>query len=153
MQVRRMFTMAMQKTRGVPRRRTSSRPAHVGVAVAVASFMAAMQVVRGTESGDMESTQLHTDRNGAPPPAHTARNASRSTRPHLVYVLSDNLGWGGVGYLRATSPAGPSPEVCTPNIDTLAKSGVILNAFYTWKFCSPSRSSLLSGTVQAIPST
>ena len=69
-------------------------------------------------------------------------------KPHLVYVLSDNLGWGNVrigsvawiairasaqsamlshfvdpfaqvGYHRATSAAGPSPEVVTPNIDEL----------------------------------
>ena len=43
------------------------------------------------------------------------------------------------------SPSGPSPEVQTPNIDALAASGVILTSFYTWKFCSPSRSVLLSG--------
>ena len=36
-----------------------------------------------------------------------------------VYILSDNLGWGNVGYHRARSPAGPSPEVVTPNIDHL----------------------------------
>jgi len=60
-------------------------------------------------------------------------SSSSSSRPHIVYVLADNLGWGGVGYLRATSPAGPSPEVVTPNLDSLAHGGVILNSFYTWK--------------------
>ena len=61
-------------------------------------------------------------------------------KPHLVYVLSDNLGWGNVGYHRAASSAGPSPEVVTPNIDELVRTGVELDRLYTYKFCSPSRS-------------
>ena len=68
-----------------------------------------------------------------------------SARPHIVYMLVDNLGFGNVGYLRARSPSGASPEVVTPELDALAKSGVILDRLYTYEFCSPSRSSLLSG--------
>jgi hypothetical protein len=66
-------------------------------------------------------------------PSSSSSSSSSSSRPHIVYVLADNLGWGGVSYLRATSPAGPSPEVVTPNLDSLAHGGVILNSFYTWK--------------------
>ena len=66
-------------------------------------------------------------------------------RPHLVYVLTDNLGWGNVGYHREVSPTGPTKEVVTPNIDGLVATGVELDRFYTYKFCSPSRSSLLTG--------
>ena len=59
--------------------------------------------------------------------------------------MSDNLGWGNVGYHRKLSPAGPSPEVVTPNLDQLVASGIELDRFYTYKFCSPSRSSLMTG--------
>jgi hypothetical protein len=38
-------------------------------------------------------------------------SARKTNTPHVVYVLTDNLGWGGVGFLRALSPAGPTPEV------------------------------------------
>ena len=70
-----------------------------------------------------------------------AAGAPPTKKPHLVYVLSDNLcgppisphlvaaaaltsgswrrGWGNVAYHRKISPAGPSPEVVTPNIDAL----------------------------------
>ena len=33
----------------------------------------------------------------------------------------------------------------TPNIDALAAEGIILDRFYAYRFCSPSRSSFLSG--------
>jgi arylsulfatase I/J len=39
----------------------------------------------------------------------------------------------------------PTPEVVTPNLDGLARSGCELDRHYTYKFCSPSRSSFLSG--------
>jgi hypothetical protein len=68
-----------------------------------------------------------------------------SPTPQIVYILSDNLGWGNVGYHRKLSPAGPSPEVVTPNLDQLVASGIELDRFYTYKFCSPSRSSLMTG--------
>ena len=70
-------------------------------------------------------------------------------KPHIVYMLVDNLGFGNVGYLRARSPAGASPEVLTPQLDALASSGVVLDRLYTYEFCSPSRSSLLSGRLPA----
>lgn len=65
-------------------------------------------------------------------------------RPHIVYVLSDNLGWGDVGFLRQRN-GGATPEVATPHLDALAAGGVTLDRFYTYEMCSPSRSSLLSG--------
>ena len=69
--------------------------------------------------------------------------------PHLVYMLSDNIGYGNVGYLRAVTPAGPSPEVQTPNLDKLAASGLRLERLYAYEMCSPSRSALLSGRLPA----
>lgn len=77
-------------------------------------------------------------------PLQAAAPAS-APRPHLVYMLADNIGYGGLGYLRAVSPAGPSAEVSTPTLDALAGSGAVLERLYTYEFCSPSRSSLLSG--------
>ena len=66
-------------------------------------------------------------------------------RPHIVYMLTDNIGYGNLGYIRAQTEAGPSREVDTPKMDALAGGGVILDRLYSYEFCSPSRSSLLSG--------
>ena len=81
----------------------------------------------------------------APPAEAPPAVAQTATQPHIVYMLSDNIGYGGIGFLRARSPAGYSPEVSTPTLDRLAADGVVLARLYTFEFCSPSRSSLLSG--------
>ena len=62
-------------------------------------------------------------------------------KPHIVFVLVDDWGWANVGYHRDP----PTKEVVTPNIDSLLKEGLELDQHYAYKFCSPSRSSLLSG--------
>jgi arylsulfatase A-like enzyme len=37
------------------------------------------------------------------------------------------------------------PTVLSPEIDQLAKSGVILTSMYTWSWCAPSRGAIMSG--------
>ena len=44
-------------------------------------------------------------------------------KPHIVLILVDDWGWANVGYHRAES----TPEVVTPNIDSLVKMGVELD--------------------------
>ena len=62
-------------------------------------------------------------------------------KPHIVFMLVDDWGWANVGYHR--NP--PTKEVVTPNIDNLVKNGLELDQHYAYQFCSPSRSSLMSG--------
>lgn len=59
--------------------------------------------------------------------------------PHIVYFLVDDLGFAGVGFNS------PSAEPLTPHIDELASQGAVLGRHYTYQFCSPTRSSFLSG--------
>ena len=59
------------------------------------------------------------------------------TRPNIVLFVVDDLGWADVGYHGGGFP--------TPNIDSLAQSGVILDGYYSNALCSPSRSELLTG--------
>ena len=71
--------------------------------------------------------------------SEAAHNAT--SKPHLVFMLVDDWGWANVGYHR--NP--PTKEVVTPNIDMLVKEGLELDQHYVYKFCSPSRSCLISG--------
>ena len=63
----------------------------------------------------------------ASPSAVSVATATPRGRPHLIYILSDNLGWGNVGYHRKISPGGASPEVVTPRIDQLVETGIDLD--------------------------
>ncbi len=58
-------------------------------------------------------------------------------RPHIIFILADDLGWGDVGYHGG--------KIATPNIDSLAERGVQLDQFYVQPVCSPTRGALLSG--------
>ncbi|RCS42247.1 arylsulfatase [Bremerella cremea] len=60
-----------------------------------------------------------------------------ATRPNVVLILADDLGWNAVGY--------HGDWVQTPNIDGLAKEGIELDRFYVAPMCSPTRAGLLTG--------
>ena len=66
-------------------------------------------------------------------------NAPRLPPSHQV----DDYGWNNVGFHAKAQPN--SNEVSTPHIDSLAATGIILDRFYAYRFCSPSRSSFLTG--------
>lgn len=63
-----------------------------------------------------------------------------TSKPHIIFILADDLGWSGVSYHNnGTTP------VKTPFIDELAASGVKLESYYTFCYCAPSRMALLTG--------
>ena len=64
-------------------------------------------------------------------------NIFSQTKPNVVIILTDDLGWGDVSYHGGYIP--------TPNIDQLAKDGMEMNRFYANPVCSPTRASLLTG--------
>jgi arylsulfatase len=58
-------------------------------------------------------------------------------RPNIVIILGDDLGFADMGCFGS--------EIKTPNLDSLAKTGVRCTQFYTHATCSPTRSILLTG--------
>jgi arylsulfatase A-like enzyme len=66
-----------------------------------------------------------------------AESAPTDTKPNIILIVADDLGWGDLGYL------GGQPR--TPNLDRLAKEGVQLSQFHTFPVCTPSRAALLTG--------
>ena len=63
--------------------------------------------------------------------------AKPSARPNVVILLADDLGWADVGYRGG--------EIETPQIDSLAAEGVVLDRFYSAPICSPTRAALMTG--------
>jgi arylsulfatase A-like enzyme len=69
------------------------------------------------------------------PPAH----AAGATRPNVVLILADDLGYGDLSSYGAT-------DIATPRIDQLAREGLRFTDFYAaGNTCSPSRAALLTG--------
>jgi arylsulfatase A-like enzyme len=58
-------------------------------------------------------------------------------RPHIVYIVADDLGWKDVGFHGS--------NIKTPNIDKLANEGARLEQFYVQPMCTPTRAALLTG--------
>jgi arylsulfatase A-like enzyme len=75
----------------------------------------------------------------APAAAGAQRPAAQQTRPNIVLMFPDNLGWGEVGVY------GSVRGVPTPRIDRLAAEGMRLNNFNVEFSCTVSRAALLTG--------
>jgi len=62
-----------------------------------------------------------------------------ATKPNIIIILCDDLGWGDLGCYGAQT-------IKTPNIDGLAGQGIKFTDFYSSApVCSPSRAGLLTG--------
>lgn len=83
----------------------------------------------------------------ASPPAPVARDRDRevarpdSSRPNIVFLMADNLGYGEVGCYGGGILRGAA----TPRIDRLAGEGLRLLNYNVEAQCTPSRSALMTG--------
>ena len=74
--------------------------------------------------------------------AVTALAADRPAKPNVILLLTDDLGWQDV---KCYDIDEPSPME-TPNLDALAKDGVMFwQAYSPAPTCGPSRSAIMSG--------
>ena len=68
-----------------------------------------------------------------------ARAAEAKDRPNIIFILTDDMGWGDPKCFG-------HPFMKTPNIDRLAKQGTIFTQFYVNNpVCSPSRTAFMTG--------
>lgn len=72
-----------------------------------------------------------------------AQDTEPSSRPNVVMILVDDMGYGDLGCTDA-------PDIRTPYIDSLARDGVFLTQAYTSApVCTPTRCALMTGRYQA----
>jgi arylsulfatase A-like enzyme len=65
--------------------------------------------------------------------------SDQSNQPNILLIFTDDLGYGDLSIQGAT-------DLQTPNIDAIAKEGMIFKNFYANSpVCSPSRAALLTG--------
>jgi arylsulfatase B len=69
-------------------------------------------------------------------------NAAEPTRPNILFIVADDLGYGELGSYGGK-------EIPTPNLDRLAAEGLrFTQGYVTASFCAPSRAALLTGRYQ-----
>jgi arylsulfatase A-like enzyme len=71
----------------------------------------------------------------------TSTAAPAADKPNIVFILTDNLGYGEIGAYGG----GITRGAATPRIDSLAKGGLRLLNMNMETQCTPSRSSLMTG--------
>lgn len=68
--------------------------------------------------------------------------AAPADRPNIIIILTDDQGYGDVGFTGCT-------DIPTPHIDRIAKNGVVFRSGYvSYAVCSPSRAGLITGRYQ-----
>ena len=62
-------------------------------------------------------------------------------RPNVVVILMDDVGWGDFGCYGGGIAVGAP----TPNVDRIARDGLLLTSCYSEPSCTPTRASIMTG--------
>ena len=78
------------------------------------------------------------------------KNTIINDPPNIIFILTDDLGYGDIGVLfQNERKKEGKPYHTTPNLDQMAREGMILQRHYVAApVCAPSRASLLRGVHQ-----
>ncbi len=72
----------------------------------------------------------------------TLIRSAGAEKPNIILIMADDMGYADAGFTG-------SKDILTPNLDSIAQSGVVFSQGYVnHPFCGPSRAALLSGRYQ-----
>lgn len=83
----------------------------------------------------------HTEQTAAARARLEEYRTKHSRNPNFCWILFDDVGWGDFGCYGGGVAVGAP----TPNIDRLAREGLLLTSCYSEPSCSPSRATLMTG--------
>src|SRR6266550_2322210 len=65
-------------------------------------------------------------------------------KPNIVILMTDDVGWNDFGYI---SGGGADLGHPTPNVDRIAKEGVVFTSWYGQASCTAGRASFITGRI------
>jgi arylsulfatase A-like enzyme len=96
-------------------------------------------VVGNDDTGSVAATNDDTSVLAATDDNDDTSSILTAPKPHIIFVLADDLGWNSMGYENYDL------NFTTPFLSDLASKGIIMDNYYAQEMCSPSRASLLTG--------
>lgn len=75
-------------------------------------------------------------------PKSNQANGASSNNPNIIIILTDDQGYGDVGFNGCK-------DIPTPNIDRIAQNGILFTqAYVSFAVCAPSRAGIMTGRYQ-----
>ncbi|MGB1925881.1 MAG: arylsulfatase, partial [Rubripirellula sp.] len=71
-------------------------------------------------------------------PTQVRADRASDVRPNVLVILTDDQGWGDLSI-------NGNRNLATPNIDSLATDGAVIESFYVCQVCAPTRAEFLTG--------
>ena len=76
-------------------------------------------------------------------PSHaSAKRAKKTQQPNIVVIMGDDIGWFNIGAYHRGIMSGK-----TPNIDSLARDGMMLTDYYAEASCTAGRANFITGMI------
>jgi arylsulfatase len=104
------------------------------------SAQSALSVAERT-SESMEPALVHQEQIEAAGQKLDTLRATTGKRPNIVWFVIDDMGYGDPGVYGGGAAIGAA----TPNIDDLAREGLMLTSTYSQPTCTPTRSAMMLG--------
>ncbi|MBO9620945.1 MAG: sulfatase-like hydrolase/transferase, partial [Niabella sp.] len=76
-------------------------------------------------------------------------NAQRASRPNIILFLVDDMGWMDTSQPFGDSVMAVNRKFHTPNMERMAKEGLLFHQAYANSVCTPTRTSLMTGMSSA----
>jgi hypothetical protein len=133
--------------RWLPQRHVLINMTMLGKATTTVALVALAVVVMSDSGGGVTGLagggvpwQCSSGESATRPRQHARGGRLQGTRPNIVIIYADDLGWGDI------EAFGGHPTSDTPALNALVATGMRLNSIYTSSpVCSPSRSSVMTG--------
>jgi arylsulfatase A-like enzyme len=70
------------------------------------------------------------------------QNASTQTKPNILFIMADDIGWSNIGAYHRGLMSGQ-----TPNLDKLAAEGMLFTDYYAEASCTAGRANFVTGQI------